>query len=68
MSDPLTIDRSAIDARKPRAGPLVEPAEAIAIALSTVRWTPGKLHGPDDTVVQLILKAIKDSGWKIEPS
>lgn len=63
----LTIDQAAVDARKPSAGPLVEPAEAIAIALSLVRWTPGRLHGPEDRVVTLIVQAIQKAGWKFEP-
>jgi hypothetical protein len=67
VADNLTLDRTAIDARKPRAGPLVEPAEAIAIALSIVRYKPGDLHDPDGRVVQFVLRAIRDAGWKIEP-
>jgi hypothetical protein len=67
VSNPVTLDLTAIAARKPRAGPLVEPDEAIAIALSILRWTPGNLHSPDDRAVQFILKALKDAGWKIEP-
>lgn len=67
MPDTLAIDQAAVDARKPSAGPLVDPAEAIAIALNMVRWTPGNLHGPEDRVVTLILRSIKESGWKIEP-
>lgn len=67
LTDHATIDRAALDARKPRAGPLVTPAEAIAIALSIVRWKPGDLLDPEGRVVSLVLKAIKDAGWKIEP-
>lgn len=67
MGDHLTIDRSAMEARKPRAGPLVTPAEAIAIALSIVRWKPGDLLDPDGRVVQFVLRALRDAGWKIEP-
>lgn len=67
MVDPLTIDQAAVDARKPRAGPLVEPSEAIAIALSTVDWKPGGLIDPDGVVVRLVLRAIHEAGWKIEP-
>lgn len=48
-----------------RSLPLVTPAEAIAIALATVRWTPGKLLDPDGTTVQLVLRAIHEAGWKI---
>lgn len=62
-----TIDSLATLIRKPTAAPLVTPAEAIAIALSIVRWSPGDLQDPDGRVVQLVLKALKDAGWKIEP-
>jgi hypothetical protein len=67
LIDHLTIDRRAIASRKPRAGPLVEPKEAIAIALSIVRYKPGDLLDPDGRVVRLVLKAIEQAGWKIEP-
>jgi hypothetical protein len=67
MTQSLTLDRAAIDARKPCTGPLVQPAEAIAIALSIVRYKPGDLYDPDGRVVQLVLRAIRDAGWKIEP-
>lgn len=67
MDDHLTIDRAAIDARKPRAGPLVTPAEAIAIALSIVRYKPGDLLDPDGRIVQFVLRALREAGWKIEP-
>ena len=67
MTAPLTIDHAAIDARKPRAGPLVQPSEAIAIALSIVRWKPGDLQDPDGRVVQLVIKSLRDSGWEIVP-
>lgn len=63
----LTIDRLALMARQPSAAPLVTPAEAIAIALSVVRWTPGVLQDPEGRTVQLVLKALHDTGWKIEP-
>ena len=63
----LTIDRLALQLRKPSAGPLVTPAEAIAIALSIVRWSPGVLQDPEGRTVQLVLKALKEAGWKIEP-
>lgn len=57
----------ALDTAPPPPGPLVQPSEAIAIALSIVRWSPGTLHHPDGRVVRLVLKALKDAGWKIEP-
>ena len=59
------IDQVATILRKPTAKPLVTPAEAIAIALSTVRWKPGGLLDPDGVIVHLVLKAIRQAGWKI---
>ena len=67
MTDHLTLDRAAIEARKPSAGPLVQPAEAIAIALSIVRYKPGDLQDPEGRVVTLVLRAIREAGWKFEP-
>lgn len=63
----LVIDHAALDARKPTPAPLVEPAEAIAIALSVTQWKPPGLIDPDGIIVRTVLKAIKDAGWKIEP-
>jgi hypothetical protein len=63
----MTMDRAAVDARKPRAGPLVEPKEAIAIALSVAEWKPGGLIDPDGIVVQAVLQTIEKAGWKFEP-
>lgn len=67
MPDTLIIDQAAVDARKPSAGPLVEPAEAIAIALSVAEWKPGGLVDPDGIIIQTVLKAIHRAGWKFEP-
>jgi hypothetical protein len=64
----LAVDLMSLNSRKPRAGPLVEPAEAIAIALSIVRWKPGDLLDPEGHVVALVLKSIHDAGWKFDPS
>jgi hypothetical protein len=63
----LLIDHLATVLRKPSAAPLVKPSEAIAIALSSAQWSPGRLQDPDGNVVRLVLKAIHDAGWKIEP-
>lgn len=67
MTDHFTIDQAAVDARKPSAGPIITPAEAIAIALSVARWKPGDLQDPDGDVVSLVVKAVNDAGWKFEP-
>lgn len=63
----VMLDLSALIQRKPTAAPLVEPGEAVAIALSMLRWAPGRLHGPDDRTVTLVLKSLDLAGWKIVP-
>lgn len=63
----MVIDMAAMMQRKPSAAPLILPSEVIAIALNTVRWVPGRMHDPDDKVVQLILHGLKEAGWKVEP-
>ena len=68
MTAPLTIDPVALDARKPRAGPLIEPAEAVAIALSMLPITAfGHICSPESPGVRLILKALQQAGYKIVP-
>lgn len=59
------IDDLAKVLRKPTAAPTVTPAEVIAIVLTTTEWTPGRLIGPDDVVVQLVLKWLDEAGWKV---
>lgn len=59
------LDLQATLARKPTAEPLVTPREAIAVALSMVQWVPGRLHDPDSTVVNLVMRAIDQAGWEI---
>lgn len=64
----LIIDQIAATLRKPCAGPLVEPAEAIAIALSLLpSKSTGHLCSPDSLAVRLILQSLKVAGWKHEP-
>ena len=61
---------SIIDAIFPKpegAGATLPPELVIAAALSTVRWSPGQMHGPDDRVVSLIMTGLKMAGWKIVP-
>lgn len=68
MTRPRTLDRDAIAARKPRAGPLLDPSEVIAAALTTVEWKPErKFVDPSDVVVKTILDGLRMAGWKIEP-
>lgn len=48
--------------------PLIEPAEAIAIALSMVPLkSTGHICSPDSAAVRLILQSLKLAGYKIEP-
>lgn len=64
----LTLDQSAIEARKPRAGPLLEPAEVIAATLTTVEWVPRrKFVQPDDLEPRLIIDGLRLAGWQIVP-
>jgi hypothetical protein len=64
----LVIDHSAVAARKPSAGPLVEPGEAIAIALSMLpAKSTGRICSPNSSAVRLVLQSIKLAGWKMEP-
>jgi hypothetical protein len=67
VPDTLTIDQEAVDARKPCAGPLVQPEEAIAIALSTAEWKPKGILDPDGVVVRHVMDGIRLAGWKFEP-
>lgn len=63
----FVIDDLAKVLRKPSAAPTITPAEVIAIVLTTTSWKPGRILGPDDSVVKAILQCLEDAGWKIEP-
>lgn len=60
----LVIDDLAAILRKPRAGPIATPAEAIAIGLSIALE---REFSPDSRAVWLVLRSLKQSGWKHEP-
>lgn len=62
----LVIDELALSMRKPRAGPLIDPEEAIAIALSMLPSSTGFICSPDAPAVRLIMHSLKSAGWKIE--
>jgi hypothetical protein len=66
-SKQLVIDRLALDLRKPSARPLVDPDEAIAIALSMSQPGPARLVSPSSPMVRAILLSLKLAGHKIEP-
>lgn len=64
----LVIDQIATTLRRPSAGPLVEPAEAVAIALSMLpAKSTGQLCTPDCAAVRHVLLALQMAGWKIVP-
>jgi hypothetical protein len=70
MNAPLpdvVLDVTALDARKPSAGPLVEPAEAVAIGLSIVPSMGKRLFSPEGPEVRQVLLALKLAGWEIVP-
>jgi hypothetical protein len=46
--------------------PVIEPAEAVAIALS-VAWQKPRAFGPHSGTVALVLSALEKAGWKIVP-
>lgn len=62
------LDLSALISRKPSAGPLVTPSEAVAIALSMLpAKSTGQLCSPECPAVRHVLLSLKLAGWKIEP-
>ena len=67
MKQPLVIDRLAALWQKPEGNAVLEPGLVIAAVLSTLRWAPGQMHGPNDRVVSLIMSGLKQAGWKIVP-
>lgn len=66
---PAIVDRMPLEARKPRAGPLLEPNEVIALglvyALQFEFWK-GDI-GEDSQVVHAVLDALHQAGYKIVP-
>lgn len=58
-----------ISSRKPRAGPLLEPGEVIALSLNGIphEWWRGLPLSEDSIAVREILNGLKLAGWKIEP-
>lgn len=50
----------------PPGTPLIEPAEAVAIALTTSKIAK-TTFSPQSLTVRLVLQALSRSGWKIVP-
>lgn len=65
---PVIVDRMPLEVRKPRAGPLLDPDEVIALALSSVpyRWS-GRALSETSQPVQEVLTALHLAGYKIVP-
>ncbi|MBR0871175.1 hypothetical protein JQ633_12460 [Bradyrhizobium tropiciagri] len=63
----VLIDELALSLRKPTAAPLIDPGEAVAVALSISQPGPARLISPDGPMVRLVLLSLKLAGYKIEP-
>ncbi|MGJ5000552.1 hypothetical protein ACQR10_04460 [Bradyrhizobium sp. HKCCYLRH2060] len=61
------IDDLATILRKPTAAPTVEPAEIIAMVLTTTQWQPGRIIEADDPVVDQVLATLEEAGWSVAP-
>lgn len=61
-------DLAPVFARKPRAGPILDPDEVIAAALSMIpyRWS-GRLLAVDSLPVRAVQEALHKAGYKIVP-
>jgi hypothetical protein len=57
----------AADTAPSPPGPLVQPNEVIAIALSIVPSMGKRLLSPEGPEARAVLLALKLAGWKIEP-
>lgn len=70
MTDlPVIVDRMPLEARKPRAGPLLDPDEVIACALNyAMQFEFWKREiNEKSQVVAAIEQALKSEGYKIVP-
>lgn len=66
---PTIVDRMPLDARKPKAGPLLEPGEVIALSLNAIphEWWKRLPLSETSEPVLTVLDGLKRAGWKIEP-
>lgn len=52
---------------EPSALPMVEPEEAVAIALSMTQPGPARLISPEGPMVRHVMLALKLAGYKVVP-
>lgn len=73
MSIPARTDRMPVESRKPRAGPLLEPDEVVALALNGVPfkwWREHKRQPPlshNSLPVTEVFAGLRMAGYKIVP-
>lgn len=70
---PTSIDRMPVEARKPRAGPLLDPDEVICTALNGITYQWWRTHKKEPPLsetsepVRAILQGLRLAGYKIVP-
>lgn len=70
---PKSVDRMPPEARKPRAGPLLDPDEVIANSLNSVpfKWWRDRKNVPPlsetSEPVRAVLQGLRLAGYKIVP-
>lgn len=66
---PSIVDRMPVSSRKPRAGPLLDPDEVIAMALNGIpyEWWKHMPLSESSQPVREILNGLRLAGYKIEP-
>jgi hypothetical protein len=66
---PTSTDRMPLSSRKPRAGPLIDPDEAIAMALNSIpyEWWKKMPLSEQSQPVREVLNALRLAGYKIVP-
>ena len=66
---PKSVDRMPLGMRKPSAGPLLDPDEAIALALNGIpyEWWRRLPLSENSDAVKAIRDGLRMAGYKIEP-
>lgn len=70
---PRSVDRMPVEARKPRAGPLLDPDEVICNALNSVpfKWWRDRKNVPPlsetSEPVRAVVDGLRLAGYKIVP-